>query len=95
MHDLNDVDPKEQDLHADALEIVKAVSGDGAGDGGLVAELVRVFNGEATFAAEVRRELAGGGVKVVAGGALGEEADGEAVGLENIVGRWFGDVGER
>lgn len=39
--DLDDINPEEEDLDADAAEVGELVGGDAAGYGGAVAELVR------------------------------------------------------
>lgn len=44
--DLDDVEPEEEDLDGDALEVAEAVDGDAAADGGLVAERVGALDGE-------------------------------------------------
>lgn len=57
--------------------------------------MVGVLDGEAAVAVEVDGEFAGGGVEGVEGGAFGEEADGEVVGLEDLVGGGGDGGGER
>ncbi|KAG0495411.1 hypothetical protein HPP92_000102 [Vanilla planifolia] len=55
--DLDDVDPEQEHLDADAAQIAEAVGRYAAGDGGLVTELVRTRKGEAASSIEVGREF--------------------------------------
>ncbi|KAG0500047.1 hypothetical protein HPP92_000119 [Vanilla planifolia] len=55
--DLDDVDPEQEHLDADAAQIAEAVGRYAAGDDGLVTELVRTRKGEAASSIEVGREF--------------------------------------
>lgn len=83
--DLDDVEPEEEDLDGDALEVGDAVVGYLPGDLGLVAERVGALDGELADGAagaggggvERGGEGAGGVVEGVGDHALGEDARGE------------------
>lgn len=93
--DLDDVDPEEEDLDGDALEVAEAVDGDAAADVGLVAERVGALDGELAGGGgvDVRREVAGGVVEGVGDDPLGDDARGEVEGRERLVGRRLGGRG--
>lgn len=91
--DLDDVDPEEEDLDADAAESGEAAGGDVTGDCGAVAELVGALEGEAAAAIEVGGEGAGGAVEIVPEGTLREQPRRESVRSQHLVRRQTLNVG--
>jgi hypothetical protein len=99
--DLDDVEPEEEDLDGDALEVGDAVGGYRAGDLGLVSERVGTLDGElADGVAGAGRggierggEGAGGVVEGVGDDALGEDARGEVELCQRLVRRRLGGGG--
>ena len=57
---LDDIEPDEENLDADAREVGELVLGHDAGDSGLVTELVGALEGEGTGALEIGIEFSGG-----------------------------------
>jgi hypothetical protein len=99
--DLDYVEPEEEDLDGDALEVGDAVGGYRAGDPGLVAERVGPLDGELAdgVAGAGRRgverggEGAGGVVEGVGDHALREDARGEVELRQRLVRRRLGGGG--
>jgi hypothetical protein len=93
--DLDDVEPEEEDLDGDALEVGDAVGGYPARDLGLVAERVGALDGELADVAagaggrgvERGGEGAGGVVEGVGDRALGQDARGEVEPCQSLVRR--------
>lgn len=87
---LDYVDPEEQNLHLNPVQIRDLARGNLAGNGAFVLEIVAA-NGEAAAAVQKHREFTGGAVELVARDALRKESGGEVVGLDNFVdGRGLG-----
>jgi hypothetical protein len=91
--DLDDVEPEEEDLDGDALEVGDAAGGYLPGDLGLVAERVGALDGELADGAAGGRgverggECAGGVVEGVGDRALGQDARGEVEASQSLVRR--------
>lgn len=103
--DLDDVEPEEEDLDGDTLEVDEVVGGDLAGDLGLVAQRVGALDGELADGGsragrggiERGREGARGVVDRVGDHALGKDPRGEVVVGEGFVRRRLsgGDAARR
>ena len=93
--DLDDVEPEEEDLDGDALEVGEVVGGDGAGDIGLVAESVGALDGELAGGGSIERgrEGARGVVERIGDHALGEDPRREVVVGEDFVRRFLSEGG--
>jgi len=99
--DLDDVDPEEEDLDGDPLEVAEVVGGDLAGDLGLVAQRVGALDGELADGGsgagrggiERGREGARGVVERVGDHALGEDPRREVEVGEGFVGRRLSEGG--
>jgi len=91
--DLDDVEPEEEDLDGDALEVGEVVGGDRAADLGLVAESVGALDGELAGGGSIERgrEGARGVVERVGDHALGEDPRWEVVVGEDFVRRRLGE----
>lgn len=85
-NNLDNVEPQEENFHADTSEARKPVFGNVATNGGFVFELVRTFQRETTRTVQISVEFATACVEIVARDALWEEAFREIVGLEDFIG---------
>jgi len=57
-HDLDDVEPQEENFHLDPTQFRELVLGDVTSDGRFVVQLVRTHEREATRIVEIRMEFA-------------------------------------
>jgi len=92
-NDVEDVEPEEEDLYAYPTQFGEPAFRYVAGDGFLVIQLVRTFEGETARTVQIGAEFTAGRVQFVAGHSFREKSLRKAKALHHLVRRRFGGDG--